>query len=263
MPALYAHNRFGADVAKRLDGEVKEIVKRYYTQFRIGLQGPDIFFFYKPLKRNPISKYGYGMHDEYADSFFEKAAEIVREKGRHSREYAYILGFICHFTLDSECHPYVNQMVDKIKVGHVEIEGEFEKYLLRADHKDALAYPIAKYVPTDDATVETIHQIFKQIKQEEIEEALKTLKFIKRFLTAPCEMKQKLINVVLKVSGLAKNYYGLMHSYYDNPKCRKTNQGLESRYTRAISVATELIQSYDETVKKNTTINERFHRTYD
>ena len=149
MPALYTHNRFGAAVVEHLEDELKEIIKKHYTQFRIGLQGPDIFFFYRPWKKCEVSQFGYGMHDEYADTFFEKAAEIVRQKGRDSREYAYILGFICHFSLDSECHPYVEKMVDEIGVGHIEIEGELEKHLLRLDNRDPLAYPIWKFIPTD------------------------------------------------------------------------------------------------------------------
>lgn len=263
MPALYAHNQFGANVANRLDGEIKEIVKKYYTQFRIGLQGPDIFFFYRPFIKTTVSQCGYGMHNEYADGFFEKAAEVIRKRGRNSREYAYILGFICHFSLDSECHPYVERMVEKIQVGHMEIEGEFEKYLLRKDNRDALAYPVWKYIPTDDSTVETIYQFFKHIKKVEIKESLQTLKFIKRFFVAPGKIKQAFINLILKVTGLKKHYYGLMHSYYDNPKCEETNEELYKKFQNAILVAVKLILSYDETVQQKTMINGRFHRTYD
>ena len=46
MPALYAHNRFGQKVLEQLKGELKDIVTAHDTQFKIGLQGPDIFFFY-------------------------------------------------------------------------------------------------------------------------------------------------------------------------------------------------------------------------
>ena len=263
MPALYAHNRFGGEVVKHLDDELSSIIQKHYTQFRIGLQGPDIFFFYRPWKKSHVSQCGYGMHEEYADLFFEKGIQIIREKGRNSREYAYILGFICHFALDSECHPYVESMVKGIKVGHIEIEGEFEKYLLRMDGRHPLAYPIAKFVPTDDATVNAIYQFFKQIKREEIQEALKTMKFIKRFLTAPLKIKQNVIQFLLNVTGLDKSYHGMMHAYVDNPKCEETNKSLENRFNQAILVATMLIQSYDESVREEKAINERFHRTFD
>lgn len=263
MPALYTHNRFGEAVTEHLNDDLIEIIKKYHAQFRIGLQGPDVFFFYRPWKKCSVSKCGYDMHDAYADSFFERAAETIRQKGRDSREYAYILGFICHFSLDSECHPYVEKMVEEIEVGHIEIEGELEKHFLRIDNRDPLAYPISNDIPTDEETVETVHQFFPQIKTEEIRESLKTLKFIKKFLTAPSKSKQRLINLLMKLTGLDKHYHGMMHAYYDNPKCERTNKNLECRFNQAILIATSLIQSYDETVEKHTKINERFHRTYD
>ena len=35
MPAIYAHDRFGEKVAKKLDGELKRFVFEYYPQFEI------------------------------------------------------------------------------------------------------------------------------------------------------------------------------------------------------------------------------------
>lgn len=263
MPALYAHNRFGADVFKQQKDELQNILKKYYTQFRIGMQGPDPFFFYRPIIRTHVSQCAGDMHDENADAFFERAVKVIQEKGRNSREYAYILGFICHFALDSECHPYVEQMVEQIGVGHMEIEGEFDKYLLCKDDKDALAYPIGKYIPTDDMTVETIYHFFPNLSRTEIKESLKTYRLVKNIFTAPNRMKQCVINLLLKIAGVYKKYYGLMHSYDDNPKCQRTNQGLANRYNQAILVATKLIQSYDRRVQRNAPLSERFERTYD
>lgn len=262
MPALYAHNRFGADVFQQLEEELKPILKKYYTQFRIGMQGPDIFFFYHPMSRNRVSKHGGNMHKESAAVFFERAVKVIEKKGRNSREYAYILGFICHFALDSECHPYIERMVEQTKIGHMEIEGEFDKYLLREDGKDALAFPIAKYIPKDDMTVEVIYHFFPEISRKEIKEALGTYKLVKRILTVPNKMRQRVINLILRLAGVYKKYYGLMHSYEDNPKCQKTNKELDEKYHQAILVAVELIESYDKRVRNHVPLSERFERTY-
>ena len=53
MPAFYAHDRFGRKVFARLDGEIKQTIEQHSSQFRIGLQGPDLFFFYKALEGEP------------------------------------------------------------------------------------------------------------------------------------------------------------------------------------------------------------------
>ena len=51
MPAFYAHDRFGEKVWKKTDGEIREIILKHYKQFEIGLQGPDIFFSYRPYSK--------------------------------------------------------------------------------------------------------------------------------------------------------------------------------------------------------------------
>lgn len=51
MPAFYAHARFGNDVLAKLRGEIKEVCVKNYSEFSLGLQGPDYLFFYKPLSK--------------------------------------------------------------------------------------------------------------------------------------------------------------------------------------------------------------------
>ena len=65
-------------------------------------------------------------------------------------------------------HSYVDEMIRKTGVEHVEIEEEFEKKLLRIDNKDPLAYPIAKLVPTDWNTVEAIAPFHPAVDKKQI-----------------------------------------------------------------------------------------------
>lgn len=263
MPALYAHKRFGDKVVAQLSGEVQEIIKKYPLQFRIGLQGPDPFFFYRPIIKTHVIALANKMHEENADVFFKKARKVVRQKGMNSREYAFILGFICHFALDSECHPYVNEMVEEIGVGHMEIEGEFEKYLLRKDKKDAFRHPIAKLIPTDIATVKAFKSFFPDISETEVKESLVTYRVIKHVFTTPSKYKQAVINALLRIAGVYKKYYGLMHTYRDNELCKMTNESLEERLNNAVPVAVELILNYDNSMRTGEALTERFKRTYD
>lgn len=263
MPAIYAHNRFGAMVSGRLEGELKDTVRNHYTQFRIGLQGPDIFFFYKPYCSNRVAKYGIHLHGISAYPFFEHAVSIVREKGRSSREYAYLMGFICHYILDSECHPYVSEMMEKTDVGHMEIEEEFEKKLLRLDKKDPFRYHLDRLVPTDDLTAEVISPFYPGINSETVKESLKTLKFVKKLFRTPRACKRWFFNAVMKVCGKYKEYNGLVHQKKDNPKCRESNEGLQKRFENAISIAVCMIESFDETVRTGKELEKRFDRTFE
>ena len=77
MPALYAHNKFGKHVIPKLPSTIKETVRKYPNEFRMGLQGPDFLFFY--LTRKDITKIGVTMHHSDVYPFMEHASEIVQE----------------------------------------------------------------------------------------------------------------------------------------------------------------------------------------
>lgn len=277
MPAIYAHEAFGRAVSSQLDGELAEIIGEHDAQFQIGLQGPDIFFFFGAHTNNAVVRFGEHLHNVSAAPFFTNAVNVIRQKGRFSPEYAYLCGFVCHFILDSECHPYVEEMIGKIGVQHLEIEEEFEKFLLKMDGKDPLGYPVADLVPTDMDTAAAI-QPFYPVKPHRwsggarreylslsiIRESLVSMKLLKRLLTAPQPWKQNLINGVLQLSG-EKNYShakGFLNQKIDNPKCAETNEGLKERFDEAVFLAAEMIQSLDATIQTGGALNRRFDRTF-
>jgi len=263
MPALYAHERFGAMTRRLLGGELKDIVQKYSTQFRIGLQGPDIFFFYRAYRENKVVRYGNHLHHISTLSFFRHALKVVEKYGRDSRQYAYLLGFICHFTLDSECHSYVSRMMKETGVAHLEIEEEFEKLLLYLDGKDAPAYPLARLVPTDDDTVDAICPFYNNIHPKIVKQSLKDMKTVRRIFRAPGPVRQTLTNTAMRIAGKYSTYKGLMLQRKDNPKCTESNSGLLDRMTDAVEVAVNLINSFDESLQTGKDLDERFNRTFE
>lgn len=96
MPSTYAHYCFGKAVYRRLPQEIQEEIKAYSPLYMTGLHGPDILFYYKPLKPNAINRIGYGMHGRPAVEFFEKAWMRARELPEGRGGFAYLYGFICH-----------------------------------------------------------------------------------------------------------------------------------------------------------------------
>ena len=108
MPTTYAHDLFGQKVYRQLPNQVKKIIRKNGELYRIGLHGPDIFFYYFIFK-NHVSSVGYRMHKEKARAFFAQGMAQVRETGDEAL-LAYLLGFGCHYLLDSSCHPFVNEI---------------------------------------------------------------------------------------------------------------------------------------------------------
>ncbi len=264
MPAIYAHDRFGVQVSERLDGRLREIVTRYYPQFSIGLQGPDIFFFYRPYKDNPVVRYGGRLHHSSALPFFRHAARVLHKTSPDSREYAYLMGFICHFVLDSECHPYVTEMVAKTNVQHLEIEAEFEKALLSLDGHDPFFYPISDLLPADGVSAAAIAPFYaKSVTPKLVLASLKDLRRVKQIFTAPCPVKFHIVNTLLKATGKYAYCKGLMYQRKDNPVCAQSNAELLKRFDSSVDLAVRMIGDFDEYLKAGAELCERFDRSFE
>ena len=262
MPAFYAHDRFGKKVAERLPKTLQQTVQRHYRQYRIGLQGPDLFFFYQPYRPNRVTKYGNHLHDISAMPFFEHAQKVVRKRGESSREYAYLMGFVCHFILDSECHPYVEEYIEKSGVQHLEIEEECEKKLMRKDGKDPFSYLLARLVPVDIVTADVIWPFYENISRKILLKTLKWMRLIKRLFTAPGKAKYHLVNTGLRMTGHYAGMKGLLNQRKDNSKCRVSNEELMKRFDSAVDLAVRMIVSMDESIWTRKELAERFDRTF-
>lgn len=262
MPAIFAHELFGRETAKELRSDLKNIIRTHYTQFRIGLQGPDLFFFYRPYSHNQVNQYGTALHESSALPFLEKAKTVISEKGRDSREYAYLLGFICHFILDSECHPYVESFRELSGVAHMEIEEEFDKKLLRLLGRDPFTYPLYRLVPTDEDTARAILPFYDTDFQT-VRTSLLDLRRVKRLFYAPRIWKQFLMNGIMKLLGKYDTMKGLIHQRPDNPRCAESSQELLSRFKRAVPLAVRMLESFDHSLQTGSKLDSRFDRNFE
>ncbi len=262
MPAFFAHDLFGRAAAKRLKGDLKETVLTHYTQFRIGLQGPDLFFFYRPYSYNAVNRYGTALHEASALPFLEKAKEVILEKGRDSKEYAYLLGFICHFILDSECHPYVESFRALSGVAHMEIEEEFDKKLLRLLGRNPFTYPLYRLIPTDETTAESVLP-FYDADLHTIRTSLLDLHRVKRLFYAPRIWKQFLMNGIMRLLGKYDTMKGLVHQRPDNPRCAKSNEELLARFKKAVPLAVKMLESFDQSLRTGSELDPRFDRNFE
>ncbi|MGE4353316.1 MAG: zinc dependent phospholipase C family protein [Oscillospiraceae bacterium] len=126
MPSCAAHFQFGQDVLSRLTPDIAEIVCAHKQTYDIGLQGPDIFFYYKPYRANEISKYGKQRHAQPASAMFTPILAHKREKAA----LAYLLGLVCHYALDRSCHPYVGGH-SRNTAEHMAMEAAYDAHIIR------------------------------------------------------------------------------------------------------------------------------------
>lgn len=116
MPALLTHNYFGQDVMPHLDGaffhrpDDEGASTELRNAFLLGNQGPDPLFFVLLSSHMKVSKeFGSLMHHAKISETIEAFRDLAfaQEEPQRSLLLAYVLGFVCHFTLDSILHPFV------------------------------------------------------------------------------------------------------------------------------------------------------------
>ena len=132
------------------------------------------------------------MHRESCASFLQKTMHHVKKEGVNSKEFAYLLGFLCHFTLDSECHPYIDAYIEPRNLGHLFLESEFEKYMMRKDGIDPIHTDISNIIPTDMQTAKAMSVFYETLDETSAQKVLKEMRREKRLLYTPYLWKEKL-----------------------------------------------------------------------
>lgn len=111
MPAFAAHEIFGEEALQETKGKLNEVVAKHPEVFRLGCQGPDLFFF-NPFMKLVHRKVDLGsrLHTSQINRFFEVFLdELLKLSNKQGLEIgiSYFLGFVSHYTLDTELHPYI------------------------------------------------------------------------------------------------------------------------------------------------------------
>ena len=112
MPGFATHYLFGVDAYRNLTStRIRNNLKQNHSAYALGLQGPDLFFYYLPSYLMHRQNIGALAHSQDTRAFFTYLLESRKlfEGNRAKQDIAdaYILGFLGHYTLDCAIHPYV------------------------------------------------------------------------------------------------------------------------------------------------------------
>lgn len=263
MPAAYAHYTFGKKVLATTENpEIRRIITEHRALFDIGLHGPDILFFYRPLKSTPVSKTGHLMHAEIAAPFFRQARRVINRSSNREASIAYILGFICHYSLDSECHGYIGEMT-KTGISHTEIETEFDRSILLRCKKDPITTKTLAHIQVNKELSDCIAQFFPAISEKEMFEALKSFRFYNNFLISSCKIRRAVINTSFRLSGNYEELHGLVMNFHRNPDCAPICRRLSHLYINAIPVGVRLMENFYDALSTGDPLDERFDRNFE
>ena len=160
MPAFATHYIFFEEMKDKIEEEFG--FKLNEKVAGVGTQGPDIFLFHRLWPPVTIYKALFGtasiLHRGKPAPLFEAFAEYLKSSENKEVAKSYIYGFILHYALDRNCHPYVYAFQDQITsknkkihplAAHNQVEHAVDTYLLY--HRDGI-YPPSLFNPDETFT---------------------------------------------------------------------------------------------------------------
>lgn len=262
MPTTYTHYRFGKEVLSALPRSLQQSIMANRELFDIGLHGPDILFYYRFYAENHVNRKGYELHDLLADVFFKNALQVIKDAEDKEAAQAYIYGVICHFALDSECHKYVEKIIQVSGISHSEIEMELDRLFLTEDYINPVTYLGTKHIHPTQKNAEIIALFYENITPEEMKKSLRWMIRVHKLLLAPKNPKRKVLFFLMKLAGKYESNSGMVMSLEPNPSCEKYCRLLKKQYAGAVPLAVGLILKYQKALSGNEELPVRFHETF-
>ncbi len=168
MPALTAHYKLSEIVSGTASPEIKSIISGNISMYTLGAQGPDMLFYYKPLKRNYVNDEGSRLHAMAGREFF---GAFTQTRDDWTPGFtAYMLGVCCHYALDRNCHPYVYE-VAPTTFTHQKLEAEFDLFIINTFGIDTPRY---KFIP--DTGVNPADLPYKNIETNVLAQTVKSFR---------------------------------------------------------------------------------------
>lgn len=141
MPGFTTHYLFGVNAYKRLQPtHLKKIIQQEHKAYSLGLQGPDLFFYFLPSYTIHKNNIGSVAHTEKTNEFLRhllNSLTLFPIRKEQEIAEAYIAGFFGHYILDTHCHPYVywktefSEKTNEYHGRHIALETEIDARLLK------------------------------------------------------------------------------------------------------------------------------------
>lgn len=261
MPGLYAHYLFGREVLEQLPEELKAIAQRQEREYTLGLQGPDLLFYYHPLRRSRVCRQGLQIHREAAAEFLEPAAQMLRDS-EDEAALAYILGFICHFVLDSACHPVIQTVIRERGVSHAEIEAEFDRYVLKGRELSPYLFSPLPLIPAGPEVSLTASLFYPGVIPKQLDRSIRTMKRCFSIVYSSRRSVQRIIKICFSLCGHYRSLNALVDGKHPKLSSRDIRCTLQPVYLQSVEVAARLLEEFYEGLENDRPLNIRFARNF-
>lgn len=205
MPSSITHLLVAQQAAIDFPPNMRRAAERHPDYFFWGAQGPDVFFFYRPLSKKEYNL-GKFMHRNLVYETFRFFANYLRgetDDGERERELAYTAGYLTHYAADITFHPFVYRLLEENPAKgfvHQQIENDWDVYFLRRSAgREAERFPFP-FSPKKIVREETLFRLYVALCQFYGKRAVTKKKFAScirsfakylRFFHGKCYSKQR------------------------------------------------------------------------
>ena len=233
MPTTYAHWRFGDKCIRMLPDDLQNIILNNRAIFDYGVHGPDIFFYYNCLKHNEVNRYGSAMHDIPYKDTLAQIKENFKKTENKDMALSYLLGFTCHFTLDSYCHGFIEKVDETMPYSHGKIESQFDRYLLIKDGFNPVTKSVTDMFHPDKKMAKVISGLFNKFDEDIIYKTLKDQKLYLNLLKDNSDIKRFFLTTAMDIAKVP-SFKDLLITKENVEELKPINIGLNKYFDMAL-----------------------------
>lgn len=288
MPAIITHDFFGRDVYDRLFSTIGGS-RDEAEAFLLGNQGPDpLFYTVLSPQLRAHHRLGNTMHNKKPTELLKafKDALSILNGAELPVGRAYVLGFLCHYTLDSTMHPFVffheYRLCDAGEPGlsradgsevHGVIESELDELVLFAKREQTVATfnPSVEILKASDFVLAVISKLYayvavtvygELVPKDLFTTAVKDFRIAQRFFHSPTGRKRNLVGRIEQLARPFSFYRSMAHrpvelteSMFDNHQHEPwenpftgepSTEGFWDLYEKALEKAQRNIATFDQ-----------------
>lgn len=243
MASIYTHNRFGLLLMEKMGLELRSIVTKYNDLYRLGQQGPDIFFFNLKLMMHKNSP-GMIIHSQSGKDYLDHIKDMMLNYSLDSPQGAYFIGSLCHYILDSKIHPLVDSLEDG-DYKHLDIETELDRYYLNKDGYKARNYRLDRLIPQTEQVYNVVPQFYlsyADVDEKAVINGIKGFSLVKKFFITKTIFKEVSLYAFLKIIGKEK-FRALIMRSKPFEQSKKSNLILSKCFDETLNIAVDMIEN--------------------
>ena len=174
---------------------------------------------------------------------------------------AYLYGVLAHYCLDSACHPYIKTVTQDGQIGHVELETEFDRYLLTLDGKrPAHTFDCSPHMKLTRGECITVSEFYPPATPVTVFRSIRSMAFSVKMLSSPRKTAKTAVNAAVKIAGEGLTQH--IMTRIPNPRCSHLDEDLLALYDQALERYPKMLDLLSAHMTCNAPLGEEFENSF-